>query len=106
MPRYRHPRVPPDADGEPGFSVSLAGATVALDSDGCFETDATHAVERLAARYDTTADALRTDGASDDVSASINSGVCPWCDDYEGDHVGQHASSAHPDEWGAYTADD
>jgi hypothetical protein len=38
----------------------------------------------------------------------IGEGVCPWCppdDRYEGDHVGQHASSAHPDEWADYTED-
>jgi hypothetical protein len=39
----------------------------------------------------------------------IDEGVCPWCppdERYEGEHVGQHASSAHPDEWGAYTESD
>jgi hypothetical protein len=69
MPRYRHPRVPPDADGDPGFSVSLAGETLALDSDGCFKTDAETAVERLAAAYDTTADALRVDDTCDVVKS-------------------------------------
>lgn len=24
---------------------------------------------------------------------------CPWCDDYDGDHVPEHASQAHPEEW-------
>lgn len=38
----------------------------------------------------------------------IEQGECPWCvedgaaDPYQGDHIGQHASSAHPDEWDAY----
>ena len=25
--------------------------------------------------------------------------VCPWCDEYDGEHVGRHASSAHPKRW-------
>ena len=32
----------------------------------------------------------------------IDMGECPWCDDYEGDGVPQHASAAHPDEWTEY----
>lgn len=42
------------------------------------------------------------DGACWDL---IEAGVCPWCDDYEGDGVAQHASSAHPDEWDEYKED-
>lgn len=37
-----------------------------------------------------------------DIEQLIQEGVCPWCEDYAGEHVGQHASSAHPDEWQAY----
>jgi hypothetical protein len=47
----------------------------------------------------------RTD-AERDIAGMIDMGVCPWCpqdtDRYEGDHVGQHASSAHPQAWAAY----
>jgi len=32
----------------------------------------------------------------------INDGECPWCNEYSGDGVPQHASSAHPEEWDAY----
>lgn len=39
------------------------------------------------------------------VEELIDQGECPWCDEYEGDAVGQHAASAHPDEWGAYKED-
>ena len=42
------------------------------------------------------------------VAAAVEAGVCPWCpadDRYEGDHVGRHASSAHPDAWDAYKSD-
>lgn len=44
--------------------------------------------------------------AERDAEALIAMGVCPWCDGedgYEGDHVGRHASSAHPEEWEAYS---
>lgn len=32
----------------------------------------------------------------------VDQGICPWCDEYEGDHVGRHAASAHPDSWDEY----
>lgn len=48
-------------------------------------------------------------GSKADAVASladqIDAGTCPWCDDYDGDHVGAHASSAHPDKWAEYKAD-
>jgi hypothetical protein len=37
-----------------------------------------------------------------DVEALIDDGVCPWCEEYEGDYLGQHASSAHPEKWTEY----
>lgn len=40
-----------------------------------------------------------------DPEAAIEDGVCPWCppsDRYEGEYVGSHASSAHPDAWDDY----
>ena|SRR6056297_3631314 len=40
-----------------------------------------------------------------DARDLIDASICPWCDSYEGDHVGQHASSAHPEKWDAYTDD-
>ena len=43
-----------------------------------------------------------------DDAAAVEAGVCPWCpadDRYKGDHVGRHASSAHPDEWDAFKSD-
>lgn len=36
------------------------------------------------------------------IADDIEAGVCPWCDGYDGEYVGQHASSAHPDQWDAY----
>ncbi|MFC7044294.1 hypothetical protein ACFQH6_20465 [Halobacteriaceae archaeon GCM10025711] len=49
-----------------------------------------------------TGDTPEGDATTADV---IESSVCPWCDEYEGENVGQHASSAHPDEWDAYKED-
>ena len=40
--------------------------------------------------------------ADDVIADRIDDGRCPWCDDYEGDAVGQHASSAHPEAWDDY----
>jgi len=37
------------------------------------------------------------------VTSAIESGVCPWCDDYEGNGVPQHASAAHPEDWAEYS---
>lgn len=37
-----------------------------------------------------------------DPETVLERGACPWCEDYTGDYPGQHASSAHPDEWEAY----
>lgn len=45
----------------------------------------------------------------DSDADAVEAGVCPWCDPddrYEGDHVGRHASSAHPDEWEQYKNDE
>ena len=36
------------------------------------------------------------------VGEAIDDGRCPWCEEYDGDHVGRHASSAHPDAWAEY----
>jgi len=46
-----------------------------------------------------------TEAEVSDVEQSIDDGVCPWCDDYEGDGVPQHASSAHSEEWAEYKED-
>ena len=54
---------------------------------------------------ESTAETVGPEDASEDVeetAAAVEAGVCPWCDEYEGGHVGQHASSAHPDAWEAY----
>jgi hypothetical protein len=38
----------------------------------------------------------------EDIEQILIGGKCPWCDDYDGDHPKNHASSAHPDAWGDY----
>jgi hypothetical protein len=59
------------------------------DADGNTDTDT-----------DTAGDTL----SPDEIETAIENEACPWCPDdgYTGPHVGQHASSAHPDAWGRY----
>ncbi len=67
------------------------------DADALADADKVRPVSRETAN----------DGVESDAAA-IDAGVCPWCpedDQYEGDHVGRHASRAHPEEWQAYKAD-
>jgi len=45
-------------------------------------------------------------GADVGAETLISEGVCPWCDGYSGDHVGQHASSAHAERWRAFKGED
>ncbi|WP_254766509.1 hypothetical protein [Salinilacihabitans rarus] len=33
------------------------------------------------------------------IAAQIEVGECPWCDEYEGENVGMHASRSHPEAW-------
>lgn len=49
------------------------------------------------------------DGADEepvDVDAQLEAGECPWCDEFDGESPGRHASSAHPEQWGAYKAEE
>lgn len=39
------------------------------------------------------------EGEPASVGYLLEDGRCPWCDEYDGEHVKQHASSAHPDAW-------
>lgn len=49
---------------------------------------------------------VNVDEIADEIAAElIEDGECPWCDDYSGGHVGQHASSAHPKKWSDYKDD-
>lgn len=55
---------------------------------------------------DTTYEGRDVEEIGDEVIAdTLDDGECPWCHDYEGDAVGQHAASAHPDAWDDYKED-
>jgi len=43
--------------------------------------------------------------ADEVIAERLSDGECPWCDDYRGDAVGQHAASAHSDAWDDYKED-
>jgi len=66
-------------------------------------TDATDDLQPCPRHVDTgdTTDTER-ERNPEDIQTLIENGICPWCDDYEGDHVGRHASSAHADKWADY----
>jgi hypothetical protein len=132
MVRLRHPRALEGVDGHPPRTIpsDAVGDRVTVDADGVFEVDDATDARPLAEAYGVALDALAvesepsdTDADADDDADSddtaddtdgepaaaeqLAAGVCPWCPDddrYEGDHVGQHASSAHPDEWDAHNA--
>lgn len=38
----------------------------------------------------------------DGVRAALDAKECYWCDEYDGENVAQHASSAHREAWRAY----
>lgn len=33
------------------------------------------------------------------IQAQFDRGECPWCETYDGDHPGRHATSAHAEKW-------
>ena len=106
MPTVRHPKDRDDVTGTLPARVTVNGDTYAVE-DGRVTLPTDADVTALAAAYGLSPSALslnQQDG-TDDAEALVKSGVCPWCDEYDGDHVGQHASSAHPDEWDAYKSD-
>jgi hypothetical protein len=88
MARYKHPRAI-GVDDPAEFAVDVGGEHVPVDSDGCFETDDETAVRAIAQANGLSVDDLRVDGDNGDG--------CPYCDDYDGEHVAQHIAQAHPD---------
>lgn len=42
---------------------------------------------------------LPEDAEAEAKTATDPDDGCPWCDEYRGDYLAQHAASAHPDEW-------
>jgi len=116
MPTLRHPRTLDDVDGHPPRTIPSAavGERVTVDESGEFEVDDASDARDLADAYGVELERLVVDEADAEPKAAgdptpdeqIRAGICPWCDEYEGDHVGQHASSAHPDAWDAYNEAD
>jgi len=101
----------PTVRKDPGRDVTIRGY-------GRFEPGQTYDVDHETAEYlvgrgdftlvkEDVTDVEHNDVNGDEPEDAdlIEQGKCPWCDDYEGDHIGQHASSAHPDAWNAYTED-
>jgi len=68
MARYRHPRTV-GRDDPAQFAVDLGGERVTLDADGCFETDADDAVERLARVHGFEVDDLRVTDTCDTIKS-------------------------------------
>jgi hypothetical protein len=115
-----HPRALDEDAGPPPAAVDVRGETVAVGDDGTFEVDNETWLQRFADRHGVDADTLLADRPAEDdpttdedsagdinveeladevIADHLDDGVCPWCDDYEGDAVAQHASAAHTDAW-------
>lgn len=92
------------------------GATYDIRDGPTFEVGDEAAVgDAIADRLTDRHDFVRVDGDADSgeddapdpvthtPEETIDAGYCPWCEEYEGDAVAQHASAAHPDAWADYT---
>jgi hypothetical protein len=101
--RARTLRVREDEDGKyvgpPEQHVGAVADYFGVDVDTEDETESGNSSEDDAsADSEPEPDSVTPESIED----AIEAGECPWCDDYTGDGVPQHASSAHPDEWQAY----
>lgn len=105
MPTVRHPCALDEVPGYLPGDVKVAGEVYDVADDGTVSVSSEREVEVLAAMYDLAPSDLRAADEPQSIEDAISAGECPWCSDYEGDHVGQHASSAHPEVWDAYTSD-
>lgn len=120
--QVRHPESLAEVGGECPDRVDLGGESFDCGDGSAFDASRAQA-EALADRYGVDVASIAVDeepaenGAEESdnhaylrdqpAEIQIKEGVCPWCppdDRYEGDHVGQHASSAHPDAWEDYKA--
>ena len=85
---YEHvPDSDDESDGESDADTDTSEGIADTDADGDGEQELALSVEY--------------------VDEQIDAGVCPWCpedddDRYEGENVGRHASSAHPEKWTAH----
>ena len=80
---YEHvPDSDDESDGESDADTDTSEGIADTDADGDGEQELALSVEY--------------------VDEQIDAGECPWCDDYSGESVGRHASSAHREKWTAY----
>lgn len=100
-----------DAQGESVTEDDTLGVPELRENVGAGTVEDTEWVREALAEVDDVElrrDARSLSGKGSELGAYINDllmddGVCPWCDEYGGDAVPQHASAAHPDAWAAYT---
>jgi hypothetical protein len=116
MTEVRHPRA--DRDASPA-AVTVGTNTYSVDADGvidCPDSEVSAVADVLADVYGVDRDRILTNADAESGSVLVNAddksdamlidaGVCPWCDEYDGDNVGLHASRAHPDQWADYKDD-
>jgi hypothetical protein len=114
MPTVLHPRAVEGVTGHPPSAVTVRGETFDVDENARVTLPDDRHVEALADTYDLDSEQLAPefedaeagsellDAGVEFVESHIADGVCPWCDEYEGDGVPQHASAAHPDDWAEY----
>lgn len=101
MPTYRHPRARDDVPGHPPSSVHISRAENAdVNADG--EFTAPEAVGRSVAQHHGVDEGdirvTDTDASEESADDAGDTEGCPYCDDYDGDHVEQHVAQAHPEE--------
>lgn len=106
MTDVRHP------DAEKGASpaaVTVGSDTYPVGDEGiidCPADEASAVADVLADVYDTSAEELLDDDDDGKPPADADATEgCPFCDDYDGDHVGTHAAQAHPEAWADYKED-
>jgi hypothetical protein len=87
MPEVLHPRAVDGVAGHPPDRVTVRGDSYECDGETVTLPDEQHVAE-LARAYDLS--------PADLTPANTDDG-CPYCDDYDGDHVEQHVAQAHPD---------
>mgnify|MGYP007047137861 CR=1 FL=1 len=98
MPTVRHPRDRDDVAGHPPSAVTIDRTNYDVADDGTVEVPSDYEADRLASAYGLDVAAIELNQQSED--ALVNDDGCPYCDEYDGDHVAQHIAQAHPDAGG------
>lgn len=88
--RITHPHALGDDPRDPPSVVPGGSGGSPVAADGTFDAPDAGFVARLADAYGVAPSELLTD-------------ECPFCDDYDGDAVGQHAANAHAEAWDDFT---